>query len=61
MSRQFHSLNLEEPVKGGHGWHLVSIHMYHGHLVDQGEFLALLVYLTWLLHGGPGFETCLVP
>ena len=26
-----------------------------------GELLALLVYLTWLLHVGPGFETCLVP
>jgi hypothetical protein len=26
-----------------------------------GELLALLVSLTWLLHVGPGFETCLVP
>ncbi len=26
-----------------------------------GELLALLVYLTCLLHVGPGFETCLVP
>ena len=26
-----------------------------------GELLVLLVYLTWFLHVGPGFETCLVP
>jgi len=26
-----------------------------------GELLALLVYLTWLLHAGPGIETHLVP
>jgi len=25
------------------------------------ELLARLVYLTWLLHVGSGFETCLVP
>ncbi len=28
---------------------------------SYGELLALLVYLTWLLKVGPGFETCLIP
>ena len=39
----------------------VSIHNLHTVAARYGELLALLVYLTWLLHVGPGFETCLVP
>ncbi len=29
--------------------------------VPYGELLALLVYLTWLLHRGLGFESLVVP
>ena len=39
----------------------VSIHNLQTVAPRYGELLALLVYLTWLLHVGPGFETCLVP
>ena len=39
----------------------VSIHNLRTVAPRYGELLALLVYLTWLLHVGPGFETCLVP
>jgi hypothetical protein len=39
----------------------VSIHNLRTIAPRYGELLALLVYLTWLLHVGPGFETCLVP
>ena len=39
----------------------VIIHNLRTVAPHYGELLALLVYLTWLLHVGPGFETCLVP
>ena len=39
----------------------VSIHNLRTVAPHYGELLVLLVYLTWLLHIGPGFETCLVP
>ncbi len=39
----------------------VSIHYLRTVAPCYGELLALLVYLTWLLHVGPGFETHLVP
>ena len=39
----------------------VSIHNLRTVAPRYGELLALLVYLTWLLHVGPGFETFLVP
>ncbi len=40
---------------------VVIIHNLRTVAPRYGELLALLVYLTWLLHVGPGFETCLVP
>ncbi len=40
---------------------LVSIHNLRTISPRYGELLALLVYLTWLLHVGLGFETCLIP
>jgi hypothetical protein len=39
----------------------VNIHILRTVVLDYGELLALLVIPTWLLHVGPGFETCLVP
>jgi hypothetical protein len=39
----------------------VSIHNLCTVAPRQGELLALLIYLTGLLHVGPGFKTCLVP
>ena len=39
----------------------VTIHNLRTIAPGYGELLALPVYLTWLLHVGPGFETCLVP
>ena len=39
----------------------ISIHNLRTVAPRYGELLALLVYLTWLLHVGLGFETCLVP
>jgi len=39
----------------------VSIHNLHTVAPCYRELLALLVHLTWLLHVGQGFETCLVP
>ncbi len=39
----------------------VSIHNLRTVAPRFGELLAQLVYLTWLLHVGPGFQTCLVP
>ena len=39
----------------------VSIHNLCTVAPRYGELLALLVFLTWLLHVGPRFETCLVP
>ena len=39
----------------------VSIHNLRTVAPHYGELLVLLVYLTWLLHVGPRFETCLVP
>ena len=41
--------------------HLVTIQNLHTVAPCYGELLALLVHLTWLLHVGPGFETCHVP
>ena len=35
----------------------VSIQKLRTVVLDYGELLAQLVYLTWLLRGGPGFET----
>jgi hypothetical protein len=46
---------------GGGAQRDVSIHNLPTVAPRYGELLALLVYLTWLLHVGPGFETCLVP
>jgi hypothetical protein len=39
----------------------VSINILRTVFLDNVEHLALLVYLTWLLHIGLGFKTCLVP
>ena len=38
----------------------VSIQKLRTVVLDYGELLAQLVYLTWLLRGGPGFETQLL-
>ncbi len=46
---------------GGGGVHPVTIYNLRTVAPHYGELLALLVYLTWLLHVGLGFETCLVP
>ena len=41
--------------------HAVSIHNLRTVAPRYGELLALLVYLTWLLHRGLGFKSLVVP
>jgi hypothetical protein len=48
---------LEDPILAVH----MSVEKIRSVPYRYGELLALLVYLTWLLHRGLGFESLVVP